>query len=380
MDDRNFRLSAGKPDSSISIKVKSFLDDIKLKISATDSALYLQEFKKYLDNVIEKVGECRNVFSSVVQVFNDCLNLKNGLENFCYESLNTHAEDTDNPHSVTAEQVDAYTKSETDSLLAEKQPAGNYLTEHQSLSDYYTKSEVDTGLGGKSDTNHTHSQYLTSHQDISGKANSADLATVATSGSYSDLTNKPTIPTVPTKLSDLTDDLGTSPTHTHSQYLTSHQSLSNYYTKSETYSQSEVDTLLGQIESGQSSLATVATTGDYDDLINKPTIPTVPTTLSSFTDDLGTSPTHTHSQYLTSHQDISGKANSADLATVATSGSYSDLTGTPTIPTVNNATLTITQGGTTKGTFTANASSNVTIDIDAGGASRNIGEIVASTI
>ena len=29
-------------------------------------------------------------------------------------------------------------------------------------------------------------------------------------------------------------------------------------------------------------------------------IPTVPTTLSSFTDDLGSSPTHTHSQYLTS--------------------------------------------------------------------------------
>ena len=35
---------------------------------------------------------------------------------------------------------------------------------------------------------------LTAHQDISGKANSADLATVATSGSYNDLTNKPTIP------------------------------------------------------------------------------------------------------------------------------------------------------------------------------------------
>jgi hypothetical protein len=38
-----------------------------------------------------------------------------------------------------------------------------------------------------------------------------------------------------------------------------------------------------------------------------------------------------------------------------------------TVPTVNNATLTITQGGTTKGTFTANASSNVTIDLDSGG-------------
>lgn len=47
--------------------------------------------------------------------------------------------------------------------------------------------------------------YLTSHQDISGKANSADLAAVATSGSYNDLSNKPSIPT---NVSDLTDDSG----------------------------------------------------------------------------------------------------------------------------------------------------------------------------
>lgn len=39
--------------------------------------------------------------------------------------------------------------------------------------------------------------YLTQHQDISGKANVADLAAVATSGSYNDLLNKPTIPEVP---------------------------------------------------------------------------------------------------------------------------------------------------------------------------------------
>jgi hypothetical protein len=55
------------------------------------------------------------------------------------------------------------------------------------------------------------------------------------------------------------------------------------------------------------------------------------------------------------------------LATVATSGDYDDLSNKPTIPTVNNATLTITQGGTSKGTFTANASSNVTIALDSGG-------------
>ena len=51
------------------------------------------------------------------------------------------------------------------------------------------------------------------------------------------------------------------------------------------------------------------------------------------------------------------------LSTVATSGSYNDLSNTPTIPTVNNATLTIQKNGSTVKTFTANASSNVTANI-----------------
>lgn len=57
----------------------------------------------------------------------------------------------------------------------------------------------------------------------------------------------------------------------------------------------------------------------------------------------------------------------SDLKTVAFTGSYDDLSNKPTIPTVNNATLTIKQDGTTKGTFTANASTDVEIDLDAGG-------------
>lgn len=54
--------------------------------------------------------------------------------------------------------------------------------------------------------------------------------------------------------------------------------------------------------------------------------------------------------------------NKPTLASVATSGDYSDLSNTPTIPTVNDATLTITQNGTSVGTFTANASSDVTVN------------------
>ena len=62
---------------------------------------------------------------------------------------------------------------------------------------------------------------------------------------------------------------------------------------------------------------------------------------------------------------INSKALTSDVTLTASDvGALPDST---VIPTVNNATLTITQGGTTKGTFTANASSNVTIDLDSGG-------------
>ena len=94
---------------------------------------------------------------------------------------------------------------------------------------YYTKSQLYT----KTETNGL----------LSAKANTSALSTVAFSGSYNDLSNKPTIPDV-----------------------------SNYYTKSETYNQTEVNNLLST-KADTSSLSTVATTGSYNDLLNKPTIP-----------------------------------------------------------------------------------------------------------
>jgi hypothetical protein len=51
------------------------------------------------------------------------------------------------------------------------------------------------------------------------------------------------------------------------------------------------------------SLASVATSGIYSDLTGKPSA------LSNFTDDLGATPTHTHAQYIT---DVSGKADLMD--------------------------------------------------------------------
>ena len=115
------------------------------------------------------------------------------------------------------------------------------------------------------------------------------------SGSYNDLTDKPTIPSL--------SGYATEQWVQNQGYLTEHQDISG--------------------KANIADLSEVATSGDYEDLTNKPTIPTVPTNVSAFTNDAG---------YLTQHQDISGKANIADLATVATSGSYNDLTDKPVIP------------------------------------------------
>ena len=62
-------------------------------------------------------------------------------------------------------------------------------------------------------------------------------------------------------------------------------------------------------------------------------------------------------------QALNSKADSSGLATVATSGSYDDLSNKPTIPTVNNGTLTIQVNGTSIGTFTANQSGNTTANV-----------------
>ena len=180
-----------------------------------------------------------------------------------------------------------------------------------------------------------------------------DLATVARTGDYDDLSDKPALATVAT--SGSYNDLSNKPTIPAAQVNSDWNASSGK----------------AQILN-RPTLATVATSGSYNDLSNKPTIPAA--------------------QVNSDWNASSGKAqilNKPTLATVATSGSYNDLTNKPTIPsgqiqsdwnqtntsevdfiknkptipTVNNATLTITQNGTSVGTFTANASSNKTIAV-----------------
>ncbi len=70
---------------------------------------------------------------------------------------------------------------------------------------------------------------------------------------------------------------------------------------------------------------------------------------------------------LTKLDDVIGsdseKLSSSDVGAAALSNNYNDLDNLPTIPTVNDATLTIKRNGEDVQTFTANASSNVTCNI-----------------
>lgn len=167
------------------------------------------------------------------------------------------------------------------------------------------------------------SGFLTQHQDISGKqdrltagtnisidANNVISATNLSSGNYLNLDNKPQINGV---------------------------TLSGNKTSAE----------LGILTSNDLPTKTSDLTNDSG-YIN---ISFVPTLISELTNDSG---------FITS-------ADLPTLATVATSGDYDDLSNKPTIPTVNNATITFTQGGTTKGTITLNQSSDATIALNAGG-------------
>lgn len=91
------------------------------------------------------------------------------------------------------------------------------------------------------------------------------------------------------------------------------------------------DSLSQKVDS--SSLSSVATSGSYNDLSNKPTIPEVVQTT-------GTSTTQVMSQDAVNTA-LGTKADLSGLSTVATSGSYNDLSNKPTIPSVTNYTATL---------------------------------------
>ena len=149
------------------------------------------------------------------------------------------------------------------------------------------------------------------------------------SGSYNDLTDKPTIPS---KTSDLVNDSG---------FINQIKTINN-------------ESLIG---TGNITIEGSDFSGSYNDLTDKPTIPSK---TSDLTNDSG---------FISQIKTINNESliGTGNLTIDTFSGDYDDLSNKPTIPTVGNGTITITQGGVTKGTFTLNQSSNATITLDAGG-------------
>lgn len=195
--------------------------------------------------------------------------------------------------------------------------------------------------------------------------NPSSLATVATTGSYNNLSNKPTIPTVnnatltikrngtsvgtftanastdkaidisvPTKVSDLTNDSGFISGIT-STMVTNALGFTPYDSANPSGYQANV-------------IETVKVNGTALTPTSKAVNVTVPTKVTDLTD---------HANYVLS----------SSLSTVATTGSYNDLSNKPTIPTVNNPTITFMQGSTLVGTMTLNQSGNQTFTFAAGG-------------
>ena len=113
---------------------------------------------------------------------------------------------------------------------------------------------------------------------------------------------------------------GTSPNYSYNweKVDTARIDLTNYIQKSSTAGFVKNDGTIA-------TLATVATTGDYDDLTDTPTIPSDVADLTDTHDTAFTPKSHTHTK--------SQITDFPSLATVATSGDYDDLSDKPTIPT-----------------------------------------------
>jgi hypothetical protein len=142
-----------------------------------------------------------------------------------------------------------------------------------------------------------------------------DLAAVATSGDYDDLLNKPTIP--PGVVVDQTYD------------ATSANAQSGVAMAGALAGKEDTISDLSTIRSGAAAgatavqpgaLAAVATSGQYSDLTGTPTIPAAPGTLNT---DNSTAQTAQSSEAL---------SGTVKLHKVSKTGSYNDLTNKPTIP------------------------------------------------
>ena len=168
-----------------------------------------------------------------------------------------------------------------------------------------------------------------SNSGVSQILNKPTLATVATSGDYDDLTNKPTIPD-PQVQADWTESDSTK-----ASYIKNKPSLPSAQIQSDwnQTNSSEVDYIKNKptnVSAFNNDAGYSTFSGDYDDLTDKPSIPTK---TSDLTNDSGFLTTETDPIFTASPAhgitaaDITAWNGKSDF-----SGSYNDLTDKPTIP------------------------------------------------
>lgn len=136
------------------------------------------------------------------------------------------------------------------------------------------------------------------------------------------------------------------------------------------YIEDKIGELSNKISDNKSSLATVATTGSYTDLTNKPTIPTVPTKVSAFTNDAG---------YLTVHQDLSGYQKKLTFDTNPIANSTNPVTSDGIKKAIDAKTVDLS-GYQTKLTFDSTPTVNSTNPVTSGGVKTYVDNALASLI
>ena len=163
--------------------------------------------------------------------------------------------------------------------------------------------------------------------------------------------------TVPTQTSELTNNSG---------FITNTvNNLTNYYLKSETYTKTEVQNLISGITGITIEVVSVLPASGENGVIYL--VPKEGVSPDIYNEYIWVETDEDFELIGNTEIDLTDYVQFTDLATVATSGNYNDLSNKPTIPTVGNGTITFTQGGVTKGTITTNQSGDTTIDFDAGG-------------